>query len=109
LERQTSYVIHFVRSTAFLKLFLKNNFLSKLTRLTARFISNKAGHHTHLSLLRNPFLKLFFEEQIPARFSPACAACIVSNKAGHSTHKKKQRNFFYKKFYSTHRNRQKSQ
>jgi hypothetical protein len=45
----------------FFKLFSEQFFRPILTRFAARFVSNKAGHHTHLSLFGNPFFKLFFK------------------------------------------------
>ncbi|MFA7369573.1 MAG: hypothetical protein WC334_08020, partial [Kiritimatiellales bacterium] len=79
----------------FFKLFFRTISHPILTRFAARFVSNKAGHHTHLSLFGNPFFKLFFRtisHPILTRF----AARFVSNKAGDSTRIKKPRNFFMK-------------
>ena len=80
----------------FFKLFSEQFSCSIPTRLSARFVSNKAGHHTHISLLGNPFFKLSseqFSHSILTRFT----ARFVLNKAGDSTHIKKPCNFFLDK------------
>ena len=95
LERRVTYANCLSRSTAFLFYFSEQFLIQFATRFTARFVLNKAGHHTHLSLFGNPFLKLFFRtiyRSILTRF----AARFVSNKAGHSTRIKKPCNFFCK-------------
>jgi hypothetical protein len=71
LERRVTYANCFSRSTAFFNLFFRTISHSNLTRFAARFVSNKAGHHTHISLSCNPFFKLFFEEQILTQISLA--------------------------------------
>ncbi|MBC8205837.1 MAG: hypothetical protein H8E68_01640 [Kiritimatiellaeota bacterium] len=77
----------------FFHLFFRTISCSILTRFTACFVLNKAGHHTHISLLGNPFFKLFFRT-MSCPISTGFAACFVSNKAGDSTHKKKSDNPF---------------
>jgi hypothetical protein len=67
------------------------------TRFTACFVSNKAGHHTHLSLFGNPFFKLFLKNNFLPKLT-RFAARFVSNKAGHHTHLSLSCNPFFKLF-----------
>ena len=71
LERRVTYANCISRSTDFLNYFFRTISHSNLTRFTARFVLNKAGHHTHISLLGNPFFKLFFKNNFLTQISLA--------------------------------------
>jgi len=82
LERRVTYANCFSRSTAFLFYFLEQILIHSATRFTARFVLNKAGHHTHLSLFGNPFFKLFFFKIIPHSFRHSLCSSFCSEQGG---------------------------
>jgi hypothetical protein len=99
LERRITYANCFSRSTAFFVLFFRTIYHSILTRFAACFVSNKAGHHTHLSLFGNPFFKLF-SEQFIIRFSLASQRVLFRTRRVIVRIKKNHATFFDEKIHS---------